>query len=184
MRRHLDQVVLALALVALVALAARAASAQVRTPVDTGTRVRVQARTEHGWRISTGTLTAWEHDTIALRTARNEQLRVPLAQVMRLDVSRGKGVVGSHVLIGAGAGLVVGSVVGGVVGSRSCRDCWFEGLQVIGGAIVGGLIGTASGALVGVAIKGERWRRVPLEQRTLGLMPLRRGAAIGFSARF
>jgi hypothetical protein len=69
-------------------------------------------------------------------------------------------------LRGAGAGLVIGSAAGGVVGlvsGDSGRDCWFfctagEKAIVYGGAL--GLLGTVVGTIAGVTSPGEKWRTV------------------------
>lgn len=181
MRHRSRRTILALAL----GLAsAPAAWTQASAPLPAGSRIRVQTGAPDTVRTTTGELTVWESDTIALRTRAGEERRIPLASVTRMDVSRGKGVVLSHVLIGAGAGTLTGMLVGGAIGYDSCRDCFVSSLTTITGAVVGASIGLAAGALVGAAIKGERWSRVALDRPAMGVVPIRGGMAVGFSVRF
>lgn len=182
MRRRSSRIAL---LFALGAASASAAGAQASSPVALGARVRVQTDAADAARTVTGNLTGWENDTIAVGPAGRAEQRIPLAHVTRLDVSRGKGVVASHVLIGAGVGMLTGTLVGAAVGHGACDDCFVDALTTVTGAVVGASIGLVAGTIVGVAIKGERWRRVALERPAVSVAPLRGGGvAIAFFARF
>ena len=107
----------------------------------------------------------------------------PLASVTGLDVSRGqKSHVGMGILVGAGAGALVGFAMCAstdVCGILSDND--IKGDVVAISVVVGGLLGL----LVGVNIKTERWEEVPLDQLRVSLAPQRDGGfALGFSVRF
>ena len=159
-------------------------AAQTARAVVVGSRVRVRTLMGDTARTVIGKLTAWEGDTIEVRPPAAAELRVPLANVARLDVSRGKGVVPSHVIIGACVGTVAGALVGGAIGYDSCQNCFISSLTTVTGMVVGGLIGGVGGTLVGVVIKGERWRRVPLDAPRVGVVPVRDGMAVVLSGRF
>jgi hypothetical protein len=70
--------------------------------------------------------------------------------------------------VGAGLGIVVGLIAGGVIGHQNEPDCtpnsWFcmRGLPTIGGALLGGAIGAAAGALIGLAVTPDGWIDVPI----------------------
>lgn len=155
-------------------------SAQTRTapPVPLGSRIRVEIGPEDSSRTLIGRLTEWGSDTIALGVPGGAALRIATGAVTRVDVSRGKGVVASHVLVGAGIGFVAGALVGGAVGSSGSSESWIAPLQTVGGMITGALVGGAGGAIVGMAVPGEKWRRVSLERPAVSVVPRRRGVAV------
>ena len=181
MRHRSSRTILA---IALGLASAPAAWTQASAPLPVGSRIRVQTGAPDTVRTTTGELTVWESDTVALRTRAGEEQRIALARVTRMDVSRGKGVALSHVLIGAGIGTLTGTLVGGAIGYDSCRDCFVNSLTTITGAVVGASIGLVAGTLVGAAIKGERWSRVALDRPAISVAPIRGGLAVGFSVRF
>jgi len=154
-------------------------------PVPPGARVRVRVDSPPPPRTVIGTVRTIDADTLALAPSGGGAVeRVPLTAIDRLEVSRGRGVVASHVLIGALAGAAVGGLLGGA-GSSCGGDQWcslFRGLAVTGGVALGGLVGAGVGAL----IKGEKWRTVPLEPRA-SAVPLpggRVGVGVSLGLRF
>lgn len=167
-----------LVVVLLAALGVRAAAAQVAP----GTRVRVHVDSPPPPRVVIGTVGAIDADTLSLAPAGGGAVEhIPVAAIGRLEVSRGKSVVASHVIIGAGVGLLVGGAVGAATSSCAPGQ-WlcFQGLAVMGGALLGG----AAGAVVGALIKGEKWQTVPLQPR-VALAPLPRGGVgVGLRVAF
>lgn len=181
MRRAIRSILLLSALCAAASL-----HAQIDTvpPVPTGSRVRVRFDENHVARTVIGNVLRWEPDTVTLGHAGGSEWRIPTRDVRTVDVSRGKGVVASHILIGAGAGLVAGTLVGGIIGANSCNDCFLQGLQAVGGMMVGAVVGGAGGAVVGMAIPGERWRQVPIQKPTVSIVPGRQRLTVVYSVRF
>ena len=157
-------------------------AAQDTLTVAVGERVRVS--TESG-ATHEGLLTAMTSGALEVQGEGGSQ-RFSVASVRRLDVSGGQK---SHALLGAGIGFT--AVALGVV--VYCKTVEFSGcvlpfddddviLELA--LIYGGLAGVA-GAIVGHAIKTERWEEIPLERLSVSLAPQRDGRfALGFSVRF
>ena len=58
-------------------------------------------------------------------------------------------------------------------------------LLLTGTGLAGGLLGAGVGAVIGWAIKTERWEEVPLDRLQLNMVPLRDGGfALGVSVTF
>ena len=94
---------------------------------------------------------------------------ISLSSITRLDVSQGR-------KSKAGMGALIGGVVGGIfivtvissvcTGSHGCtRDSNF----LYGGMYT--LAGAGVGALIGLAFKAERWKKVPLSQLQISVVP-------------
>jgi hypothetical protein len=148
--------------------------------------VRVRVDANHATRTVIGNVLRWGPDTVALGEAGGTEWRVATEDVRTLEVSRGRGVVAKHVLIGAGVGMIAGVVVGGIVGSNSCHDCFLQSLETIGGMMVGGAAGGVGGAIVGMVIPGDRWRQVPIRKPTVSIVPGRQSLTVvySYSVRF
>ena len=177
MRRQLAALVALLVLPQLVA-------AQTLTP---GSRVRFS---HPGEGTRTGTVVAFTTDTLEVRLAgRGEPARLPLDQLTRLDVSRGK----RRHMARAGVGFVVGVGVGAVGGYVSgTNDCSRQGLFCIdrrGSAFLGGAFFGAIGGVIGLVagvIPTETWSRVPLVPPRVSLIaPVgSHGPAVGLRVAF
>ena len=156
-------------------------AAQTLTP---GSRVRVTDPFE-GTRA--GTLVALTADTLEVRVAgRSESSRLPLAEVTRLEVSRGKQRHISRAGKGLAIGVGVGAVAGFIAGEDDCRNEWLcitrpQG-AVLGGAFFGA-VGGAIGLLTGV-IPSETWEKVPLEGRRVSLVAPSFGRGVGLRIAF
>ena len=158
----------------------RPVSGQTLTP---GTRVRVS---HPGEGTRTGTVVALTTDTLeVLLAGRAESAHLPLAQLTRLEVSRGK----KRHMRNAGVGLIVGAGVGAVGGYITGEDdCPQEWLCInrptgafLGGAFFGSLGGVV-GLITGV-IPTETWERVSLEGRRISLVAPSSGHGRGVGLR-
>ena len=153
-----------------------------------GARIRV-AHPDAGIRV--GTLIALANDTLVVRWADDSATaRLPIAQVSRMDVSRGsERRIMSRLGRGFGIGAASGALLGGVGGAM--EDCEGELFCIgpVGGAVLGGAVLGAAGAVIG-ALTGltpsERWERARLNSgRVALLLPTRRhGQAIGLAIAF
>ena len=155
-------------------------SGQTLTP---GSRVRI---THPGEGTRTGTVVALTADTLEVRLAgRIEPAHLPLAELTRLDVSRGR----ERHMGNAGKGLVIGAVAGVVAGLAAGDDDCSNKLvcisrpagAVLGGAFFGG-IGGVLGLVSGV-IPSESWERVPLQERRVSLVVPAHGRGAGLGLR-
>ena len=143
-----------------------------------GERVRVTAP-DCALRGQVATLRAIRADTLVLETT-----ECPMASVTRLDVSRGQKSHGRN-------GAAIGFPAGAVLAFAYCQVGDKTGCEVLGNdatlgiALIFGGVGVLVGAIVGHAIKTDRWEEVPLERLRVSLAPQRDGRfALGFSVRF
>ncbi len=192
--RHATILVAVLALVPLAN-----ATAQVRQPVERGTRVRVTIpgpcpdiymRCSMGMRSrrNVGTFLAWKADSLVMESE-GDTLAVPQRFVRKLEVSTGRGPTGQNKAQGFLLGALVGTSIGigmaaatapeeGCVaatlapgGRRDKGGCLYNGGML--GFLVGSLLGLAAGA----GVPGDLWEEVSLGRlrvslgRGLGLGP-------------
>jgi hypothetical protein len=158
--------------------------AQQEPPVAPGDRVRVTAPTIDR-RPLVGTLIALDVDTCALQVeGRADPLALPLASVIMLEVSDQK----SGIIIGAVVGGLVGGIAGAVATYASCiMKCSPEEARddALRRGAGGAVVGAGIGALLGSAIKTDRWEVVPLDRIRLSLTPHgRRKLAVSVSVAF
>ncbi len=146
-----------------------------------GDKVRVTTDKER----VVGYLTAIEGEQLTLDTTfrrLDTSLVLPLASVTKFEVSRGQN---SKAGMGALVGLIVGAGVGAAFGIGLCNS-FPQDDNCVGDGVVGGLLlalPTAGlGALIGLTIKVERWKTVPLDRIRVGLIP--RGGGLEVSAKF
>ena len=154
--------------------AAGVASAQMNQPIPRGARVRVTPSTPS--RVVVGQLIALNDSALVVRSRRSgNEIMVPRAEVLRLEVSRGTN-RGESALRGAVLGMAVGGAVGYGRGNEHCSgDAWFC-LDRQGAAMLGGFTGAAAGSLIGVLIGSvERWRNVAMPMG-LSVMPTGEGS--------
>ena len=108
------------------------------------------------------------------RRKSGDLVKVPLASVTKLEVSRGKKPnTGKGALIGGGLGAIALGVPAYLFGNLF-DDRRNTGLGITG-AVVGAWIGGGLGAGIGYLIKRERWERVPLNIPRIGFAPDSRG---------
>ena len=168
------------------ALAAAAAVDSVTlAELSRGDRVRV--RLASGGKSVRGTLDATGPDEIVVRPTDPAQppLRVSPQQVAKLEVVRGRR---SHWVRGAVIGFVPGALFMGAVGvglSDCYRDCDHAGEAARYG-LAGGAITGAVGALIGLAVKTDRWVLVQDRRPKLALTlaPAKGGFRADLSLRF
>ncbi len=153
---------LALRILLLTFCALPALEAQQPSPLQAGARVRV---TVHGpdTRVRVGTLDAVHDTSLLLRTSCGTLL-LPIRDVRRLEVSRGR----KPSVLGGITGLVLGGAVGGAFGCLANRDDYgvFCGGQRDTKVALGAALGGAASAAIGAAVwRRERWRRVEWPRR-------------------
>ncbi|MBA3890243.1 MAG: hypothetical protein H0X64_06910 [Gemmatimonadaceae bacterium] len=139
-------------------LAPSVAFAQRSSPayVGAGSTVRVTAPSVLPERM-TGTFISAFGDTIRVAgRGGNLHFALPFPAVQRLEVSSGRERM-KWMWIGAGAGAIIGPVVGGIMakgGNTQDAEAW--------GRLGGLVIGAPIGAIAGAVLAPERWRDVML----------------------
>jgi hypothetical protein len=144
-------------------LSAQRLTADRFPPPDT--RLRITSTSASGSRVVvTGTLRRISGDSALVAEERGSQRSVSMADIIRLEVSRGR----SH---GAGvrrglrygplAGLVTGAAIGAILGAEGKNEFGpaGRGEATLLGAGIGLVLGVPLGALVGGALGVERWER-------------------------
>ena len=164
-----------------------AADDGVVTLADLSRGDQVRVRLTSGGDPVRGTLDAAGPDEIVVRPRDPSQkaLRLSPQQVAKLEVVRGRR---SHWALGAAIGFVPGALLGGVAALATAEcdpDCDHTG-EALAYGCVGGAITSAVGALVGLAIRTDRWVLVQ-ERRpklALTLAPAKGGFRAGLSFSF
>lgn len=172
MRRSL--LIPVLALLGAVVLVTGQSACQVRS----GARVRVQVDSPPPARTLVGTLGGLTRDTLWLSPSNGGAGQgIATSQIGRLEVSTGRGIVVSHVILGTVGGALAGGLIAGAVSTCS-RDQWLclQPLAVVGGVMLGG----AAGAVTGLLIKGEHWKTVALPNVAVFPAP---GHGVGIAVR-
>jgi hypothetical protein len=115
-----------------------------------------------------GTLVTATADSLWIRPegARSSTAPVVIARGSVRELERGE-LLGAHRMVGAGLGLLAGTVVGGVVGTaNACTHCdGMGGLGVAVATVTGGLIGILTGTVIGSMIPHYVWQRDDVPQR-------------------
>ena len=123
-----------------------------------------------------GPVTQSKYTLITVESTNRDSLRYTLAesadpksihwqQVQKMDAS-----VGSHRNFGRGLGygLLIGAVTGAILGaSAEPGQDFTKGMDAALGGVFLGLIGGATGAVVGLSWKSEKWTPVTLPNRPL-----------------
>jgi hypothetical protein len=141
--------------------------AQETLPVAPGDRVRASASWPDQF---IGSLVAVDDDTLKL-----DHRAIPLADLERLEVSRGHkynwSKVGKGTLYGTLGGAAAGTVLGFAAGCDDESGLNRGGCAALTGAF-GAAVGAVGGLLVGTVaalVTTERWEEVPLEQLRMGI---------------
>jgi len=142
--------------------------AQTETLVAPGDRVRITAPTISADRV-VGTLYKLDGDVCVLRIEGRSPMKLPLAEVATLEVSRGsKSRAGVGALVGLAVGATTGAFLGHSWGSESCDDgstfCLEKAENAVLTGTVFGLVGAGIGALTGSFIEVERWEEIALDE--------------------
>jgi hypothetical protein len=147
----------------------------------------VRVRLTSGGEPVRGTLDTAGPDAIVVRPkdAAQGPLRLSSQQIAKLEVARGQR---SHWARGALVGFVPGAIFGAVVavGVGECDPDCGQTEEAMAYALVGGAITGAAGALIGLAVKTDRWVVVqqPRPKLALTLAPTKGGFRARFSLRF
>ena len=163
---------------------AAAADSVTLAELSRGDQVRV--RLTSGGEPVRGTLDATGPDEIVVRPkdAARPALRLSPQQMAKLEVARGRR---SHWGVGAAIGFVPGALLGVAVAMNAeCDpDCDHTG-EAVGYAFVGGAVTATLGALVGLAVKTDRWVLVQDRRPKVALIlaPAKGGFRAGLSLRF
>jgi hypothetical protein len=143
-----------------------------------GQRIRVTAPAL-GLNAATGRFQPTRGDTLLL--VRDSALKVPLAVVLRLEVSHGHSRL--PVVVGAAAGAIAAGAVGfSLVDSATwncqildpCASTFWE--DAFGPPAMGVAIGAIVGAAVGVVLRRERWDEIQLAGVRLAALKRRGGS--------
>lgn len=147
--RPLRTAVLAVTLTPLIALG------QAPDSVPPGARVRVLAPPGL-WQPTVARVSAWRGDTLILDLASGDRRALPVAALHRLEVSQG---TKSKLVTGAAVGLLAGTAatVGFLALFCDDPDTLCEADEFVRAFTIIALPPTVAGALVGLAVRVERW---------------------------
>ena len=167
-------------------LAAAVAGADVQPSEwpTTGDKVRVTART--GVDDKTGVVVQADAQSLTVSLGfKKPPVRIPLASIQRLEVARGRRTAAKEGAISGGiVGVVLGVAAVYVASHALCEydtDC-DASPQAYGLGIAAFAAGGAGlGALVGLAIKTDRWERVPVDRLRVAIRPVPAGAGVQLS---
>jgi len=167
---------------------APAADGDLPAAIAVGDRVR--ASETGGERLTARVVEILPGALLVRTTPKAPPRRLDLSRLDRLEVSQGRH---GHATAGAVAGFVPGFLYGALVGAYvSCSE-YDSGCKPLLGAVVGGaIVGTvtgAFGALVGWAVRTERWQPLhlpgaPSVRLVPSVAPVRGGVAAGLTLRF
>ncbi len=141
---------------------------------------------------TSGTVVAFTTDSLAIATDEGATVTLPVGSIAAIEVRKGtrsnwlKGMAAGAV-IGAGAGLAFGlagnfETEGCYTGfalepTTACQDTW---ISVLGTTGIGAAGGALLGAIIGAAIKTDRWEEVSIEGQPVRLIA--GSSRIGFAA--
>ena len=137
--------------------------AQDTLTLTPGARVRISAPDLLGPEALIGNVLALRGDTLVVHKAdaSGAGLRLPLARVERLEVSRGGRSRGTTAAIG----FLVGAAVGGLYGAAGHPGLAHTDIPEEGETAIYAGVAGLFGAAIGAALGGERWEHVPLSRR-------------------
>jgi hypothetical protein len=141
-----------------------------------GQRVRVS--TPNGPSV-TGKLVEQDGTKLVVSDQKGSLTAIPVADVSRIELSAGRK---SKALLGAVIGAAVGLGVGLWAATTWCSESGCD--NEVGGVLVLGVGGAGLGALVGAAVRTERWRQVPAGQPESRLPPGSSGWRVSMTFRF
>lgn len=152
----------------------------------TGEKVRITTRTAGLDRETRGLVVQSDAHSLTVSLGSGKPpVRVPLSSIKSLDVARGRRrAVKEGAISGGLVGVVLGAAAVYVASNALCEydtdcDASPQGYGIGIGAFAAG--GAGLGALVGLAIKTDRWERVPVDRVRVALRPVPRGAGVQVS---
>ena len=150
----------------------------------TGENVRVTTR--EGGSRQKGVVVLTDADVLTLSLGPGRPpVRIPVASIERLEVARGRRTMaGEGAVVGGFAGAVLGGVAAVALGRALCENasgCGPSAEGVLAGVGLVGAAGAAVGALTGLAIKTDRWERVPVDRVRVNISPAPAGASVQVS---
>ncbi len=163
-----------------------AAVAQTPPQVRVGSRVRIWHHCAPACLRMTGTVVRLTSDSILLNADNQISLTaIDRGSVSTFEVAHGRK---SQAHLGAGAGFLIGSTMGLLIGA-AVDPPDPNGFVDFGGGpagfLIGALLGTAFGAAMGAGAGPERWVAVGGEQANIGLgLALPGGLALRGAFRF
>ncbi len=144
-------------------------------PLQNGDRIRI--KTLGSTSATTGTLVTADDAALTLALEGRDRTRKTFArsEIAKLEVARGKK---RNVIWDVLGGGVVGMAVDLVGTKEGGNPCDF------GACVILPAMGAGAGALVGLAIKTERWEKLPAEKVRLAVLPTQHGVQLSLSVRF
>lgn len=127
----------------------------------TGARVRLRAPADLAGQVE-GVIVARHADTVVLALSNAAPVSVPLASITFAEIYRGR-----DRAAGARKGAIWGAAVGlglGVIGAQlpDCTPPRCGTAEKVQGGVAIAALSTGVGALVGMAVRAERWERLEL----------------------
>lgn len=170
----------AVAVVTIVVLASDAGAQELRE----GDRIRVTTISGQPAQV-TGVFRGSETESLTIHVDGSAQAMVPYGDISRLQRSRGfHNNAAKGALIGGAGGAAFGIATGILAASQGDSFWDAETGEVLLFTLVTGATGAGLGALIGLAIKSEKWETVPREQWRIQVAPdPRGGVAIGLNLR-
>ncbi|NIM49269.1 MAG: hypothetical protein GTN78_19820 [Gemmatimonadales bacterium] len=155
--------------------------AQAPDLVPSGARVRVVA-TGFFRTPAVATVAGWRADSLLLDIQGRARSAVPVASITRLELSRGRK---SKVVTGGAVGLLVGTAATAAFLGMFCSDpdTLCESDEVVRAFAIIAPLPTVVGALIGLAVRVERWESVPVAGLAGGSVGIQ-GLSVGFARRF
>lgn len=161
-----------------VAMGTAPAQAAGESPLQIGDRIRIKTPVSSS--AIKGTFVAADDAALTLAPEGRDATHKKFArsEIVKLEVARGKR---RNVVWGAVGGAAVGLMVDLVATAADQSD---SGPCDFGACVILPAMGAAVGALVGLAIKTDRWDAVPADKLGLAVLPTRHGVQLALSFRF
>lgn len=125
-----------------------------------GARVRITAE-RWSWERTEARLVASEGDTLVLKRRGASEVRLPITDIERLEVSTRPRRSGAYALRGALMGAALASLGAKVAFDAKYRDDRYNTLAAL---VIGGPAGALVGSGIGYSLGEERWDPVPLRR--------------------
>ncbi|MFL5562949.1 MAG: hypothetical protein ACJ79K_15870 [Gemmatimonadaceae bacterium] len=178
-----------MALALLLATGSAGALARAQSPASVGERVRVTTPAQKGAYRYVGSVSAATRDSLTVQTADAGARTVAVANISKLEVSRGRRGNGRRgMLYGSVIGIGAGALLGAATYKKpECAGVAYfcpgnSSADITAGGLVGGVVGLAVGGIWGATHPSERW--APRSLGAVGLAPAAHGVMLRVSAAF